>query len=84
MVYRHNTKTIRSRIQSRDFRTSIGDLSLPPISEMWGRYGRHLSDLTNRKETPPSRRPDPTAEVDFWSPHLFKNLASDYIYYPKL
>jgi hypothetical protein len=31
----------------------LGHLWGPPISEMWGRYWQHLSDLTNRTETPP-------------------------------
>jgi hypothetical protein len=52
------------------------DLSLAPISEMWGRCWLHLIDLTIGRKLPPSRRLDPKSEGDSQSPHLFKNGAS--------
>jgi hypothetical protein len=44
-----------------------------PISEMWGRYWLHLSDLTNRKETPLLAGWTPNQK---WTPrpHIFSKI----------
>jgi hypothetical protein len=63
-----------------------GDLSLPPISEMWGRYRLHLSDLskvfpsywlnhlTNRKEAPPFSPAGPHIRSGLLDPTSFQKF----------
>jgi hypothetical protein len=45
---------------------------------MCGSYWLHLSDLTNRKETPPFSPAGPHIRSGLLEPHLFKNSASEF------